>query len=58
MLHMSISYSSLLLIFIGVELLYNAVFVSAVSQSESATCTHAFPLLLDFLPIQDTMSFE
>ena len=33
---MRVSYSSLLLVFIGVELLYNVVVVSAVQQSESA----------------------
>ena len=42
------------LIFIGVELLYNVVVVSAVQQSESAICIHTSPLFLDFLPIQDT----
>ena len=54
MLHMRVSYSSLLLVFIGVELLYNVVVVSAVQQSESAICIHTSPLFLDFLPIQDT----
>ena len=54
MLHMRVSYSSLLLVFIGVELLYNVVVVSAVQQSESAIFIHTSPLFLDFLPIQDT----
>ena len=31
---MRVSYSSLLLVFIGVELLYNVVLVSAVQQCE------------------------
>ena len=44
----------LLLFFIGVQLLYNVVLVSAVHQSESAICLHIFPLFLNFLPIQAT----
>ena len=32
------------LIFIKVQLLYNAVLVSAVQQSESAICIHVSPL--------------
>ena len=35
--------------FVGVELLYNVVLVSAVQQSESAICTYMPPLLLDLL---------
>ena len=31
------------LIFIGVQLLYNVVLVSAVQQSESAICIHTSP---------------
>ena len=34
----------LLLIFIGVQLLYNVVFVSTVQQSESTICIHISPL--------------
>ena len=41
----------LFLIFIGVQLLYNVVLVSAVLQSESVISIHMAPLLLDFLPI-------
>ena len=41
---------SFLLIFIGVQLLYNIVLVSTVQQSESAIGIHISPLL-DFLPI-------
>ena len=37
------------LIFIGVQLFYNVVLVSAVQQSESAVCMHISPFL-DFLP--------
>ena len=37
------------LIFIGVQLLYHAVLVSTVQQSQSVICTS--PLFLDFLPI-------
>ena len=32
-------------------MLYNAVLVSAVLQSDSATCLHVSPLFLDFFPI-------
>ena len=43
------------LLFIGFQLLSNAVLVAAVQQSESAICTHisAF-FFLDFLPIEAT----
>ena len=36
------------LILLGVELLYNVVLVSAVQQSESATCMHKSSLFFGF----------
>ena len=38
------------LFFIGVQLLYNVVLVSAVPQSESAIRVHIFPSLLELPP--------
>ena len=43
--------------FIGVQLLYNIVIVSAVQQSESAIHTH-ISSFVDFLPIQVTRDIE
>ena len=42
------------LIFIGVQLLYNVVLVSAVEQSEPAVWLTTSPLFLDSLPVQVT----
>ena len=46
----------LFLLFIGVQLLYNVVLLSAVQQSESVTHTH-MPLWLDVLPTEVTAEY-
>ena len=38
----------------GIALCCNAVLVSTAQQSESATCVHPSPLVLDFIPLQVT----
>ena len=50
-------YISIYIYFLGVQLLYTAVSVSAVQQSESAIRTHISPFL-DFLPIQVTTEHQ
>ena len=46
------------LIFIGVELLYSVVLVSAVQQSESAICIHISPLFYISFPFRSPQSTE
>ena len=46
------------LIFIGIELLYNVVFVSAVQQSESTIHIHISPLFWISLPFRSPHSTE
>ena len=46
------------LIFIGVQLLYNVVLVSAVQQSESAICIHISPLFWISFPFSSPQSTE
>ena len=50
--------SFLLLIFIGVQLLYNIVSVSAVQQTESAICLHIAPLFWISFPFSLPQSTE
>lgn len=47
-----------LLIFIGVELLYNLVLVSTVQKGQSAIHIHTFHSLLDFLPFDGYLILE
>ena len=51
-------YDILLLVFIGVELPYNVVLVSAIQQSESTVCTHISPLLGISFPFRSPESIE
>ena len=46
------------LIFIGVELLYNVVLVSAVQQSESAISIHLSPLVWISFPFRSPQRTE
>ena len=51
-------YCLFLHIFIGVQLLYNVVLLSAVQQSESAICIHISPYTLPIAPLSILISLK